>query len=258
MAAVAVTETTPVYAGAGAGAPKSKATEMPKAVGSGVGTYKRKFATADLLSTDTPMHDVVCFTSKQNTLYMIEKKYIMSSNTIKTVINCGDEDGEDAEDEDEMDTRPVSGVSIAELESNAFPLSMVSDEIVPILFDYFKMNDIEPYKMIPETERKINPYRHKVFNGDVIKQSQYADFIEEVFNMGGGVIYDVITLADYLNIEGLMELASVYVAFLIKTSGGPEQVLERFGVPVDLGTIGEEQFKELEDMKDVYEEYIKI
>jgi hypothetical protein len=224
-----------VEAGAGAGAPTTAAATDTAAHAYPVEKfdvpYAPKYSSDDLIDEGAK---TITFTTKEGTRYKISMEYFRPSAMISNFI-------EDAGDADEADEEAD--------EDNTFALSQVPDKMIPVLFDFLKMQRTDPLQKIPE--EKINRYVVKT-PGDVIKQPQYVEFVEKVFK--AGLIFDLILLGNYLCISELEDLGGFYVAFLYKSHHYPEKVLAAFGVSTD--TMDESQLKELEEMKTTFKEYI--
>jgi hypothetical protein len=227
-----------VEAGAGAGAPTTAAAATATDTAAHAYPvekfdvpYAPKYSSDDLIDEGAK---TITFTTKEGTRYKISMEYFRPSAMISNFI-------EDAGDADEADEEAD--------EDNTFALSQVPDKMIPVLFDFLKMQRTDPLQKIPE--EKINRYVVKT-PGDVIKQPQYVEFVEKVFK--AGLIFDLILLGNYLCISELEDLGGFYVAFLYKSHHYPEKVLAAFGVSTD--TMDESQLKELEEMKTTFKEYI--
>jgi S-phase kinase-associated protein 1 len=116
-----------------------------------------------------------------------------------------------------------------EVDDDVIPLPNLTEQCMEKLLEWCKKHkdDVDP----PESE-------------DFNFKDEIDDWDLQFLKMDDGTLFDLILAANYLDIKGLLDITTTYVARLITDLKTPEDIRKRFNIKNDLTPEDLEQIKE--------------
>jgi len=116
-----------------------------------------------------------------------------------------------------------------EVDDDVIPLPNLTEECMEKLLEWCKYHkdDVDP----PETD-------------DFNFKDEIGEWDLQFLKMDDGVLFDLVLASNYLDIKGLLDITTTYVARLITELRTPEEIRKRFNIKNDLTQEDVEQIKE--------------